>query len=396
MSGYLVKHAFKNVLVHGTISGNDGRKMSKRFGNYTDPNELMDKYSADSLRFLFLSSPLLNGEDFALQDKDVADVARKLCMIWNMYDFFTLYAAVDGWEWKPAIEKHVMEDPSAKLTNVLDKWIISRIHQLTTEIDENMQNYDLPNATKTILPFIDDASNWYVRRSRKRFWKSDNDPDKNDAYLTLHYVLTRLSIALAPFIPFLSEELYQKLTGGESVHLLDWPVVGHVNDLLVEKMAELRKQITKGLEIRASNGIKVRQPLPQATLVWSKEFDGELLEIAKEELNVKSIKFEISEERSGQVSLVTDIPDDLRREGMMREVVRQVQNARKEAGLNVDDRILLSLDSSDKALNLAIKEHGATILQETLAKTIAVTPINDFAKEVKIDNITLKINLSKV
>src|SRR5665213_2146790 len=174
--------AFNNVVVTGTLAGNDGRKMSKSFGNYTDPNELMDKYSADALRFFLLSSPVLNGEDAVLQDKDVADTSRKLSMVWNMYDFFTLYADVDGWEWDGSLA-----DPTPDLTNPLDHWIVSRVHQLGSEVDAHMQRYDLPNALKPILPFIDDASNWYVRRSRKRFWKSDNDGDKAAAYRTLHY-----------------------------------------------------------------------------------------------------------------------------------------------------------------------------------------------------------------
>ena len=195
--GLLGKEAFKNVIVHGTIAGNDGRKMSKSYGNYTDPSELMDKYSADALRFLFLSSPLLNGEDFSLKDKDIGDVARKLGMIWNMYDFFTLYAEVDKWEWKGDIS-----DPTPDLSNLLDIWIVSRLHQVTKQIDEHMVVYDIPNALKPVTAFIDDASNWYVRRSRKRFWKSEDDSDKADAYRTLHYVLTQLSVILAPFTPF--------------------------------------------------------------------------------------------------------------------------------------------------------------------------------------------------
>lgn len=387
--GLFGKTAFKTALVHGTISGNDGRKMSKSYGNYTDPNELMDKYSADALRFLFLTSPLLNGEDFALQDKEVADVNRKLSMVWNMYDFFTLYADVDGWEWDGTLN-----DPSEQLTNVLDKWIISRIHQLSSLVDQSMQKYDLPNATKPILPFIDDASNWYVRRSRKRFWKSDNDQDKNDAYLTLHYILTQLSMVLAPFTPFLAEELYQKLTGKESVHLLGWPEAGHINELLIEKMAELRKQITKGLEVRASKSIKVRQPLPQVTLEWSKQFDDEFLEIAKDELNVKSVKFNLVKDGGG-INLVTDIPTELKREGTMREVVRQVQNARKEAGLNVDDRINLSLTTDSEILNQAITEHAEVIKQETLTKSLINSSENGFTKEIKIDGYRLVIQLSK-
>ncbi|PLS81962.1 isoleucine--tRNA ligase, partial [Candidatus Saccharibacteria bacterium] len=192
--GLFGKNAFKNVIVTGTLAGNDGRKMSKSYGNYTDPNELMDLYSADSLRFLLLQSPLLNGEDFSLIDKDVGDVARKLSMIWNMYDFFTLYAEVDGWEFNGDIS-----DPSSELTNPLDVWVVSRVHQLTATVDEHMQRYDIPNATKPMLEFIEDASNWFVRRSRKRFWKSDNDGDKRDAYRTLHYVLVQLSQVMAPF-----------------------------------------------------------------------------------------------------------------------------------------------------------------------------------------------------
>ena len=215
--GLFGHNAYKNVIVTGTIAGNDGRKMSKSYGNFTDPNDLMDKYSADSLRFLLLSCPLLNGEDYSLQDKDVSDVARKLSMIWNMFDFFTMYAEVDMWEFDGKLF-----DPTEHLEEPLDQWIISRVHQLVQEVGKRMDVYDIPNAMKPILPFIEDASNWYVRRSRRRFWKAGDDNDKNNAYRTLHYVLVQLSMVLAPFTPFLAEELYQKLTGGESVHLLDW------------------------------------------------------------------------------------------------------------------------------------------------------------------------------
>ena len=209
------KNAYSNVITTGVVAGNDGRKMSKSLGNFTDPNELMDKFSADSLRFLLLSSPLLNGEDFALHDKSVGDVARKLAMIWNMYDFFTMYAEVDGWEFDGELK-----DPLSELTNPLDIWIISRLHQLVAEVERHMDTYNIPDALSPILPFLDDASNWYVRRSRRRFWKSEDDGDKNDAYRTLHYVLVRLSYILAPFTPFLAEELYHNLTGDdESIHL---------------------------------------------------------------------------------------------------------------------------------------------------------------------------------
>ena len=282
--GLFNKNSFKNVIVTGTLSGNDGRKMSKSYGNYTDPNELMDEYSADSLRFLLLSSPVLNGEDFALVDKDVGDVNRKLSMIWNMYDFFTMYAEVDDWEWNGDLS-----DPHPDLTNELDVWIVSRLHQLIDEIEEHTDKYDLPGALKPVIPFIEDASNWYVRRSRRRFWKSEDDSDKNDAYRTLHYVLVKLANALAPFTPFLAEELYRDLTGGESVHLNDWPTSGFIDDEVIDQMAAAREVITQGLAIRAQEGIRVRQPLAEVKVATPVVLPDYLQKIVQEELNVKKV-----------------------------------------------------------------------------------------------------------
>jgi isoleucyl-tRNA synthetase len=399
--GLFGKNAFKNVIVTGTLAGNDGRKMSKSFGNYTDPNELMDQYSADSLRFLLLSSPVLNAEDYSLIDKDVADVARKLSMVWNMYDFFTMYAEVDGWQWNGELA-----DPSEELQNPLDKWIVSRLHQLIEEVDAHMQRYDIPNALKPILPFVEDASNWYVRRSRRRFWKSGDDTDKNQAYQTLHYVLVQLAHVMAPFTPFLAEELYQKLTGGESVHLQDWPERGHVNELLIKDMNLLREAITVGLSERATAGIKVRQPLHKAT-VWNLLYgENDFLksfyeEIVKEELNVKSVEFKRAADEKGMsspnpsITLDLRITPELKREGLMREVIRNVQNARKQAGLNVDDRITLSLHADDSELSKALQEHKDTIAQETLAVSTAKKVTDAFTQEVKVEGMLLTITLAR-
>lgn len=395
--GLFGKPAFRTALVHGTIAGNDGRKMSKSFGNYTDPNELMDTYGADALRFLFLGSPLLNAEDFVLQDKEVGDVARKLSMIWNMYDFFTLYADVDNWEWDGQLA-----DPGAELSNPLDQWIISRVHQLSQEVDSHMQRYDLPNAVKPLLPFIDDASNWYVRRSRKRFWKSDNDSDKASAYRTLHYVLVQLSMIMAPFTPFLAEELYQKLTGGESVHLLDWPLPGHVNELLLEDMAEVRASITAALAERASAGIKVRQPLASLEYTPGRAFAPEhsvfFADILREEVNVKSVVIHApNAQNQPELKLDTKLTADLEQEGLMREVIRNVQQARKQAGLEVDDRIDLQLQAKQKDLGLLLKNDKLTaaILQETLAVSLNADITYEFAVTVKVNGHELQINLAK-
>jgi isoleucyl-tRNA synthetase len=390
--GLFGHNAFKNVIVTGTIAGSDGRKMSKSFSNYTDPNELMDKFSADSLRFLLLSSPLLNGEDFALQDKEVGDVARKLSMIWNMYDFFTMYAEIDKWEFNGDLS-----DPSQSLDNSLDQWIVSRVHQLTTEIEKHMDAYDIPNALKPVLPFIEDASNWYVRRSRRRFWKSgDDDTDKNNAYRTLHYVLVQLSQTIAPFVPFLAEELYQKLTGSESVHLLDWTKPNHINELVIDEMTLTRKIIMHGLGSRMAHPqIKVRQPL--SDLIYTgKKLSSFYEDIIREEVNVKKVVNNHPEDKTLVVTLSKVITQELKREGIAREIIRHIQNARKQAGLNIDDRIQLTLITDDNELKQAIKNHNKTISDETLATKLSDSGSNKFTIDVKIEDADLKISLQKV
>jgi isoleucyl-tRNA synthetase len=378
------ENSFKNVIVTGNVAGNDGRKMSKSYGNYTDPNELMNKFSADSLRFLLLSSPLLNGEDFALQDKEVGDVARKLGMIWNMYDFFTMYAEVDGWEYDGKLE-----DPLEDLKNPLDIWIVSRLHQLVGEVEKHMDAYDIPNALNPVLPFLDDASNWYVRRSRRRFWKSEDDDDKAMAYRTLHYVLVRLAYVLAPFTPFLAEELYHNLTGDkESIHLKDWLPAGRINQLVVDDMETVRGYVNEGLSLRAANKLKVRQPLASVVVPKQGEFVN-FEEILKDELNVKSVK------AGKALAIDTEITPELKREGLMREVVRYVQAARKEAGLNVDDHIALVLETDDKELRSAIDEHTDTISVETLADALHTEGKREHSSNVKIEGAELTIALEK-
>lgn len=397
--GLFGKNAFSNVITTGTLAGNDGRKMSKSYGNYTDPNELMDQYSADSLRFLLMSSPVMNAEDFSLNDKDVADVARKLSMVWNMYDFFTLYAEVDGWEWDGNLK-----DPSQDLSNPLDIWIVSRTHQLIHEVEHHMDGYDVPNATKPILPFLEDASNWYVRRSRRRFWKSDDDADKQDAYRTLHYVLVQLSHVMAPFTPFLAEELYIKLTGGESVHLRDWPEVGHVNELAIQEMADIRRGIESGLSQRAAAKLKVRQPLQSAHVHMSHAPDSaettrHYVQIIREELNVREATVSQAAEDTGMKSIETELDlkltPSLKREGMMREVIRNVQSARKQADLNVDDRIKLALITPDKELSKAIEEHKGTIVAETLATDLTNDKAHEHTVQCDVDGAALTISLRR-
>lgn len=394
------KSPWKNLICTGFINAADGKKMSKKLKNYTDPMELMNKTSADSFRFLMLSSPLTNGENFALADKDVMDVARKLGMIWNMYDFFTMYAEVDGWEFNGDLS-----DPLHDLTNPLDIWIVSRLHQLITEVERGLNNYNLQDATKPILPFLDDASNWYVRRSRRRFWKSEDDGDKNDAYRTLHYVLVRLSYMLAPFTPFLAEELYHNLTGdNESIHLKDWLPAGEIDNSMLRDMNALRTAVNDGLSKRASEGIKVRQPLASVKLVntISQDTPAEvaqfLIDIAKDELNVKSVEIVTdSEFESAQPSVVYDltITPELKREGLMREIVRHVQSARKQAGLQIDDRIILSISSDDSEISQAVGAFADVIKSETLAVELNSAADESEKYDAKIEGKLVEISLKK-
>ena len=437
------KNAYSNVITTGVVAGNDGRKMSKSLGNFTDPNELMDKFSADSLRFLLLSSPLLNGEDFALHDKDVGDVARKLSMVWNMYDFFTMYAEVDEFTFpydtasSDAFLVHCItntahsDTPESlsrtgtensfqisvdidKLSNPLDIWIISRLHELVAKVEENMDAYNIPDALSPILPFLDDASNWYVRRSRRRFWKSEDDGDKNDAYQTLHYVLVRLSYILAPFTPFLAEELYHNLTGDdESIHLKDWLTAGAVNDQVLADMSRTRELINNGLSLRMKQdehqvSIKVRQPLQRAAYAGAKLAEY-YEQIMAEELNVKEIRwiesldehladYDVTEgviKPESWVEISKYLTPELKREGLMREVIRHVQSARKKAGLQVDDRIELGITSSDSEITQAVDMFADTIKAETLAVKLG-SAVDDMGKyDVKIDGKPVEIYLRK-
>lgn len=457
------KNAYSNVITTGVVAGNDGRKMSKSLGNFTDPNELMDKFSADSLRFLLLSSPLLNGEDFALHDKDVGDVARKLAMIWNMYDFFTMYAEVDEFTFpydtassdaflvhritntahsdtpeslsRPGTENSFQISVDiTKLTNPLDIWIISRLHELVAEVEKQMDAYNIPDALSPILPFLDDASNWYVRRSRRRFWKSEDDGDKNDAYRTLHYVLVRLSYILAPFTPFLAEELYHNLTGDdESIHLKNWLPAGAVNEQVLADMARTRELINNGLSLRMKKdehqaSIKVRQPLQCAAYAGAKLAEY-YEQIMAEELNVKEIRwvenldehladYDVTEgviKPENWIEISKHVTPELKREGLMREVIRYVQSARKKAGLQVDDRIVLHLavgaeptsasqsaasnqaqPASDAAAQLgqALAEHADTIASETLA-TMKQPDDVLYQTTAMVDGAELQISLAK-
>lgn len=376
--GLFGKSPFKNLICTGFINAADGRKMSKKLKNYTDPLELMDKVSADAFRAALLTSPVVVGEDINLDDKDVVTMERKLTMLYNVLDFFLMYAEVDNWQAKQTVP--TPEHP-------LDKWVLSKFQGLVKEVSEHMNAYDLMRASRPIIEFLDDLSNWYIRRSRKRFWKSENDADKEQAYHTLHHVLTELSKVIAPFTPFMAEDIFGTLTDKESVHLEDFPTyqTALVETELEKGMDAVRTYITEGLALRAKAQLKVRQPIASIT---TPEFDEQYKEIVLEELNAKTVKW------GKAVEIDTKLTPVLLQEGLMREVVRAVQNARKQADLQVDDRIQLRLATDDKQLAKAINEHGDTIAAETLTTQLTDKTLAH-SSTAKIDNAHLEISLEK-
>ncbi len=337
------KHAFKNVIVNGTVVGEDGKKLSKRLKNYPDPSAMFEKYGADALRFYLMSSPVVVAENLTFKESDVANITRGMMrMLWNSYSFFVLYANIDGW--KPS----KISNFKFQISNLLDRWIISELNVLIKEVNLAMGKYEINHACRLFPKFIDNLSNWYIRRSRKRFWKSEDDDDKNSAYQTLHYVLVELSKLLAPFAPFISEEIYKNLTGNDSVHLANFPVADEkmIDEKLNQNMRVLRSIISVGLQKRAEAKIKVRQPLALITLpekyeeIYTVEFQkgSDYYNILLEELNIKAVKvFEGS--KNNEIILDIKITEELKLEGQVREIIRFIQEMRKEAGYEVDNRI---------------------------------------------------------
>ena len=381
------KPAFQNVICSGWIVAADGEKLSKRKKNYAPMDDVFEQYGVDSLRFFLAGSPLVNGEDARFSTDFLRDVQRKIFMtLNNIFSFYKLYADVDGYKPSdPLVEPHS--------DNILDRWMLSRLNETVEAVTKAMDDYRLDKATRPLADLLDDSSNWYVRRSRRRFWKSEDDADKNQAYATLHYTLLRLCQLLAPIAPFLPDHLWQQLAAGtnlpQSVHLSDWPQGGNIDKELVAEMARARGYIVDGLAQRAEAKIKVRQPLQSVTVP---DLPDIYKEIIAEELNVKEVQ------QGKEVTLNTELTPELKREGLMREVVRHVQKARKDAGLDVDNRINLQLETSDSELQAVLGDAMLTdtIKRETLAKNLGEPVQDGYSTTVKVDGADLVIGLAKV
>lgn len=305
------KPAFKNVIVNGILLAADGEKLSKRKKNYPDPNELFETYGVDSTRLFLYSSTAPLAEDVRFSEKHVEELVKKFTLtLWNTYSFFVTYANIDEWSANKSSKFKVPRKAGSK-TNKLDEWILSELNVLIKEITEQMDDYNLTRATRPLLNFADNLSNWYVRRSRRRFWKSENDSDKNMAYETLYTVLTTLSLLIAPFMPFTADAIYKNLTGKKSVHLEDWPKANSklTKTDLNKKIHVVRTIVSLALAIRSKRNIKVRQPLSDLILALPKRIPKKLVEeyrdVITEELNVKNIQFE----NEGEIAKTLVTPD---------------------------------------------------------------------------------------
>jgi len=370
------KNAFKNVIVNGIVLAEDGKKMSKRLQNYADPMEVINKYGADALRYYLTLSPVMKAEDLCFSEKGVDEVYKKVILILlNVLSFYELFAVGAD-----------IERERVQSKNILDQWILSKLNLLVNEVTAQMESYDLSKAAKPIGDFVNELSTWYIRRSRDRF-KSENADDKNEALQTLQTVLEKLSLVMAPFLPYLSEHIWMSLGKKSSVHLELWPDVESdlIDVELLQQMESARQIVEMGLALRDEAGIKVRQPL------WVLEYNGvelpRALEIMiAEELNVKEVILEknlLSDEgwpdgwlhRTGNnitVALNTEIDEELKVEGALRELVRQINNQRKNQGLTIHDRVKLVYNTSGESLTKLFANEKLTekLKQSVLADEI--------------------------
>lgn len=344
---------FKNVVVTGVILGTDGRKMSKNYGNYPDPKEMLQKYGGDALRLYLLGSPVMRGEDILISEERYREqVKRLLLILWHVYNFFVTNATVDNW---------VPEKQTEKLesNNVLDRWILSRLYGNIKDMTENgYEKFDTPEVVGEFAIFMRDLSLWYVRRSRERIGPSaENTQDKNATYQNLWFVLKKYTKALAPLIPFVTETMYKNLTGEESVHLTEWPVIDKrlYNPELEKDMENAIKLASVIHGLRKEGNVRVRIPLKVLSYSGPSEISGEIKKIVLEETNVYELIFK-GEDKEYVVSGDTSEKNQDLAAGSARDIVRQIQEERKRLGTALNEEINVVLPKWPKAFEDEIKK----------------------------------------
>ncbi len=407
--------AFRNVICLGHILDADGEKMSKTRGNVVDPWSVLNTSGCDALRwYFFTSAPAGNVRRFSAQM--VQETLRSfLLTLWNAYSFFVMYANIDRYDPKSAVPTSLSD---------LDTWILSELNQLIADVTEALEKYDPTTAARRIEGFVDDLSNWYIRRSRRRFWKSESDTDKLAAHSTLYRCLTTLSRLLAPFMPFVAEEMYQNLVRSaypespESVHLTDFPTadMSCVDQRLAAETRLAIRICSLGRAARARAQVKVRQPLPRAIVKVRNEHEAEAVRKLAgqilEELNIKELSADarpaevvlsdvgkalIEKEGDLLVALQTELSPQLQAEGTAREVVRRIQTMRRQASFEITDHIVVYYQG-DAAFNAVVDQFATYIKQETLAvKLINQPPTDvDLQQTHKIDGRDIALGLKRV
>ena len=348
------KPAFKNCIVNGLVLASDGKKMSKSLRNFTDPNEVINKFGSDALRLFLIHSSVVRADDLKYSDDGVRDVLKGILIpLWNSYSFYVTYANIDG-----ISPEKAPENPS----NPLDRWILSSAQKLIKNVTEALDAYDLSRAVDPIISFIDELNNWYIRRSRRRFWRSENDNDKNEAYGSLYTVLKILTKVAAPFIPFVTENIYQNLKQEdepESVHLCDYPVYNpsYRDEELEFKMDTVQKAVSMGRSLRYQFNLKIRQPLRSVELVTRNPKEKNVLlemeDSIREELNVKNVVFHEKEDELVEYRAKANFRV-LGKElgGLMGEAARKIQSLGQNEILSILDGGVLSLDIGDRTVEL--------------------------------------------
>lgn len=466
------KNAFQNVVVNGLVLAEDGRKMSKRLKNYPEVDYIFQKYGADALRLCLMNSAAVKAGDLLFSEHAVSEVIRSFHLpLWNAYSFFITYANVDGWD----PEKNM----AASFDNPLDIWLNSFTEQLVGEMDRSYAEYDFQGVIKILYNYLDELTNWYIRRSRRRFWKSEDDSDKKQAYSALYNALIKFTIVCAPIAPFLPDVIYRNLKTSnmpESIHLNGFPVENKkIRNLDLEKEMELvQKTVEMARGLRAKVSINLRRPLNAVYLITKVDEERILLkrmeQIIKEELNVKNVVYESEEEKlvtlsckanfrvlgkkagknmkeaadviakfgvkeandledgkevkikaggneyiltkedifverkekegltianegSLTVGLDTNLTNELIEEGIAREVIRHIQNLRKDRNLDVTDRISI-LYSADERIEKALSNWENILKEETLA--VEIKKSADAKVDANVDDVNIKIDLKKV
>ncbi len=418
---------FKNVICLGHVVDARGEKMSKSKGNVIDPWAVLDTYGADALRWYMLVSAA--GEDTHRFSVKMLEEARRrfLLTLWNTYSFFTLYANIDFGEEVAKIGEHLRKPHSSRTYRTeLDNWIISELNRLVSEVSRFMDNYDPTAATRRIEGFIDILSNWYVRRNRRRFWKGENDTDKLAAYTTLYQCLVVLSQLLAPFVPYMAEELYQNLFRSvnpgarESVHLADFPVAdeAEINDRLSSDVGIAMKISSLGRAARAKAGIKVRQPLGKAVVKVETKGEKEALQNLAteimEEINVKELVVLTATEERGEfspnvpdysmandarywVAVSTALTPELIAEGVSRELVRHLQNMRRNAKFDITDHIITYYQTEEPLVKEVMNTFAGYIEQETLSHELVegLPPDGAYTEKHRVSNSEVSLAIKK-